>query len=340
MNRLAKGFTLIELMIAITLGMLVVAAGLSIYLSGQRSSSLQQGMSELQQNALFGLSVLTHDLRHINLNTVSVQKINNKTVGSGIVFSTENLPSSLSETNVGYLTKQDMVSGGTNEFSDQLLVQYMPQYSTSSTIESVDDVETQTVTTSSTMIDCEGRLINHSISAEGGEPSALMPVYVQRYYLSEMKRDGVSYSPKKYALYCDAGYYNSGDTSIQGLGSSGQQIMQNIDVFKVKLGVKTVESTLRYMTIDEYVELNNAVAESDNYYQVVSIEVAVLAKSTNPVGGNADIDDEQSFYLFGDSSSDSYGRVTLKDEQKTSSKYLRQVFSQVVAIRNTLGAVL
>lgn len=43
-----KGFTLIELMIAITLGLLISAAALMIFLSSQRSLAIQGGMGEIQ----------------------------------------------------------------------------------------------------------------------------------------------------------------------------------------------------------------------------------------------------------------------------------------------------
>ena len=91
-KRYTSGFTLIELMVALTLGLLIVAAGLAVFLSSSRSLGLQSGMSELQQNANFGLSLVTHDLRHTNLNTVSSQRVNNITNGSGVIFKKENLP--------------------------------------------------------------------------------------------------------------------------------------------------------------------------------------------------------------------------------------------------------
>lgn len=64
-----KGFTLIELMIAITLGLLISAAALMIFLSSQRNLAMQAGMGDIQQSTIFGLSSLTHDLRHANLDT-------------------------------------------------------------------------------------------------------------------------------------------------------------------------------------------------------------------------------------------------------------------------------
>ncbi len=85
-RRYTSGFTLLELMIALSLGLLIVAAGFAVFLSSQRSLGLQFGMGELQQNANFGLSLVTYDLRQTNLNTDSSQKVNNLVKGSGIIF--------------------------------------------------------------------------------------------------------------------------------------------------------------------------------------------------------------------------------------------------------------
>ncbi len=43
-RRYTSGFTLLELMIALSLGLLIVAAGFAVFLSSQRSLGLQFGM--------------------------------------------------------------------------------------------------------------------------------------------------------------------------------------------------------------------------------------------------------------------------------------------------------
>lgn len=45
-KRYTSGFTLMELMIALALGLLIVAAGLAVFLSSQRSLNLQSGMCD------------------------------------------------------------------------------------------------------------------------------------------------------------------------------------------------------------------------------------------------------------------------------------------------------
>lgn len=143
-----QGFTLIELMISIILGLLVIAAALAIFLSGQRSLNMQTGMSELQQNSIFGLSQLTHDLRHVNLNTTTTYQISKTTPGSGVIFNAINY----SGINTTYVTTENITSTNMNVNSDQLTIQYLP---------SMKD-----------MVNCEGTVLTDITT----------PV-VQRYYI-------------------------------------------------------------------------------------------------------------------------------------------------------------
>lgn len=346
-----QGFTLIELMVSIALGLLVVAAGLSLYLASQRSMSLQNGLGELQQNAIFGLSTLTYDLRHVNLNTASGERIHNKNLpGSGIVFSTASLPGNFSGVNANLLTDQEKDTGGTDIASDQLTIQFVPQYVAGTGV--VDDKGNQDPSdddvapiSTSNMFNCEGRRIETEADIRVTNP--IKPVIVQRYYIAEMKKGTASYSPKRYALYCDAGWYDpdaGAGATIQELGANGQQIIQNVDAFKVLLGVqnqdkndKAKDKDMRYLSIDQYNTLMSTITDPKDYWHVVSVNVAVIAHSSNPIGADPNINNDRVFNMFSSSGTSPYGVATLKPEQKTNSKFIREVFSQVVAFRNTLG---
>ena len=50
------GFTLIELMLALALGLVISAAAIFLFLTAQKSYSVQQGLSNVQDNANFGLN--------------------------------------------------------------------------------------------------------------------------------------------------------------------------------------------------------------------------------------------------------------------------------------------
>ena len=321
-----SGFTLIELMVALTLGLLIVAAGLAVFLSSSRSLGLQSGMSELQQNANFGLSLVAHDLRHTNLNTVSVQKINNIVNGSGIIFKKENLPAALqtiTDLETELVSLQDMDIDNTTGTSDRLTIQYSP--------------ETQSI------INCEGATVGTGVA-----PASNL-VIVQRYYLAASPQQ-IPGEPTTYSLYCDAGsYLKSAPTTISGLDVHGsnnaQQIMQRVDAFKVRLGVKNPSGQFRYMTINEYIDEMDDIRDAcatpivedtcaKTYLQVTSMEVGILSRSTGTIGADASLNTQTTFNLLG-------ADVTLdgsSGKDVINKKYLRQAVNQVVAIRNTLGA--
>ena len=58
-----KGMSLIELMIAITLGIFITAALVSLFVNSKQNYRLNENMSRLQENARFAVSFIARDLR-------------------------------------------------------------------------------------------------------------------------------------------------------------------------------------------------------------------------------------------------------------------------------------
>jgi len=63
MTNRQHGFSLVELMIAITLGLMLIGGVAQIFLSNKRAYNLQEEMSRLQENARFAAVTLTRDIR-------------------------------------------------------------------------------------------------------------------------------------------------------------------------------------------------------------------------------------------------------------------------------------
>ncbi|MDH0710404.1 PilW family protein [Acinetobacter johnsonii] len=298
-----QGLTLIELMVALVLGLLIVAAGLAVFLNAQRSMGFQTSMGDIQQNANFGLSMLTQDLRHANLNTPSSQQVNNKLVGSGIVFVNANLPSAVHTNTENRLTAQEANDDATGtKKSDQLTMQFKP------------DVR------GGSQFDCEGAAI------------VAGRTYVYRYYVDKLPNNQqIAGGLDRFGLYCDAGYYVDGSTSVVGLGENGQLIIQNVDAFRVRLLVKNPSGNLRYTTIDEYLALMPvSVVDEKQYVNVVGIELGLLVTSAQSIGADASLNTRTEYMIAGQ-------EVELQDNTNNG-KYLRQAITQVVGLRNTLGA--
>lgn len=318
------GFTLVELMISIVLGLIVIAAALAIFIGGQRALNVQQGMGGVQESAIFGLNQLTYFVRHANLNTTSDQKIGLNVEGSGIVFNTSNFPTTATNQSTGKFTRANEAAAVTGALaaSDSLTIQYMPNY---------------TVTTSgskvrfaSNMFDCEGNALTFSDETD----MDTQIVSVHRFYVARMPDAQQNASNTRYALYCDASFYDkAGKSNAQtnagrGISANGGVVMiPDIETFKVRLGVKNAAGQLRYMPINDYTALGSGGATVAE--RVVSVELGILVRSNESVGADGNIDATKSYNVAGTS-------VQMTTDN-TGTKHLREAYSQVVALRNAQG---
>lgn len=67
-RRLAGGFTLIELMIALLLGLLVMSAAIGIFLSNRQAYSATENLGRVQENVRFAFELMAHDIRRAGAN--------------------------------------------------------------------------------------------------------------------------------------------------------------------------------------------------------------------------------------------------------------------------------
>lgn len=272
---------MLELMIAMALGLLIIAAATGVFLAGQRSLATQSGASDLQQNAIFGIAQLTHDLRHINLNTTDTTVMKKNTLGAGVVFSSANLATGASITNItnNHITKVEAavnpVFAGIN--NDQLTIQFKPHI--------------------------KGLLQ----SCMGSELEA-NEVNIQRYFIQPMPQ-----GDNRFGLYCQA--QNSKDS----FANPPRLVIPDVEAFKVRFGTKN-GSNMQYKDI-------NGLTNND---EIISIEVGLIMRSTHNLGSsNSVINDGKMYRIAGQ-------EVKLINTSGTPT-YMREVFSQVVAIRNSSG---
>ena len=330
MKKKQIGFTLIELMISLALGLIVVAAAILLFLTGQKSVAMQKGVSELQDNANFGLNYITKDIRLTNLN-VKEAAINDQTPYGGVVLSSSNtepksnvyLSSAALDANLiskGNLTSNVVDSGGTAISSDQLVIQYLPQYT-------LDNKNTPTDETDDELVggfDCEGQELRFSKSAG-------LHMVVQRYFL-RTDNNKASNEGSPLALACDAGYYPiNAPTAITNYGGAGEIIMKRVDHFRVLLGVQSdvaAAASTPASTAHQYVSIKDYMAMTAPRPRILSIQLGALVRSTQSVGAEAAVKADQQFTVLDQ---------TVKLKTSTDPKYIRQVVSQTVALRNALG---
>ena len=312
------GFTLVELLIAIALGLIIAASATMLFLTGLKSQALQTGQSGLQDDANFGLNFILKDVRLSNLNTVQ-SGINDTTAYGGMVFSSSttggfnnsNLPIDVAET---LLSQSNLnLSNAQSVRSDQLTIQFLPQYIW-------DDKKTATTADDRWYggFDCEGTALE--FTRDQGRQ-----MVVQRYFLALDENVGNTEPNQPLALYCDAGYYAlEGDpTSITNFGEDPQIVLKRVDHFRVLYSIQN-GSNHRYVDANTYLQLDSPRP------RILSVQLGILMRSLQSVGRDNTFSDEQVFQVL-----DQALQITEPDENAP--KYVRQVVTQTIALRNTFG---
>ena len=66
-RRYTRGFSLVELMVAMVLGLLLTAAAVSLFSTNQRTFQLQQTMGQLQEQGQLAMRFINQDVRRLGL---------------------------------------------------------------------------------------------------------------------------------------------------------------------------------------------------------------------------------------------------------------------------------
>ena len=293
-----RGFTLIELMIALVLGSLIVAASIQVFINANQSLAFQQSSANIQNSGLFGIDYIVRDLRRANIDSNSAA-MTIDTLHGGIVFNNKNI-SKATMTDVGsinaLLTKSSIgPSNFKNLKSDQIVIQYK--------------------NTIGSQFNCEGVKVL---------PNQFV---VQRYFLKEEKAAATADQYRPLSLRCKATVYTGDSATSLDLSGDGEMLIPNVDHLRVLLGVARdnpvkdgVMDDFLYVSPSEYIKLIDKP-------QIVSIQLGILVRSPESVANGTEL---TKFTVL-----DLQNKELLTDPDK--SKYLRQVITQTVALRNGFG---
>ena len=314
MNDHQVGFTLIELMISLVLGLIVSAAVIQVYLINVKTSSIQASGSELQDASVFGLQQLEKSIRLANLGNPTT-RIDGTTPNGGIVLTGLNIGVPNAPTpypNTGYLTRRagDTAVGtngwtgisNTNTDSDQLTIQY-------------------TNITGAPMIDCEGAT------------AAVNDIVIERYFVRLATSNTSTTAIKDLVLACDAGRVNktggiatfTSSPDSRNFGQAGQEFIVNVDQFKVLLGAQYTTGTnagqLIYLPSSAY-----SLITTPDKAAITAVKIGLIVHGSTPIIGSA----EQSEFAL-------LGQLPANNKLKTDSsskKKVRSTYETTTLLRN------
>ncbi|ENV85677.1 PilW family protein [Acinetobacter radioresistens] len=305
------GFTLVELMVAMTIGLLVSAAALQLFIGGAITARLQEANAQLQDSGVFGIGYIAQDIRLANYGNVSNPELNDTATWGGIVLTGDatsgNLP--FASVNSSWLSHSEGDNGWSGlsnvdaGASDQLTIQFIAP---------------------NDMTNCEGE----NVSA--GD------YIIQRYFLRKDMTTGAAATD--YVLACDANKKptatgNPGvlsDIKEFGGASLGEAIIPRVDYVRFYLGTR-IGNKFAYYTINQYRDAATAAraaTPAKAVPRILSVKIVTLVRSRDKINSK-DIDAATQSFDFPD--------IEGVKANDTTSKYIRRMYSTTIAIRNAMG---
>ena len=315
------GFTLVELMVALALGLLISAAAIQLFLGGLLTSRMQQANAELQNSGVFGLDYVARDLRLANYINTDFPELNEQTPWGGVVLTART--AALSNANIPIPAAAPFISQGLLSHSPGDTVSTVAnEWQGLSNVSLASDQLAIQFVAPNAMVNCEGA------NVQAGD------YVIQRYFVR--RADAAATTGTDYGLACDANTPTptatpavAEPTTIAGFGGAGELIMPRVDHFTVQLGVRNEAGNMAYYTINQYrtaAAAARAALPPAEPPRIVSVKMAVLVRSTDNTRNN-DIDLTRSINILNQN-------VTLTD---TTNRFARRVYSTAVTFRNGLG---
>jgi type IV pilus assembly protein PilW len=331
-RRLGRGFSLIELMISLTIGLVIAVAAMSAYLGTASASKMTDAQSRMNEDGQAALNLLTSQLRLAGANPVQANRANafrhnpvfNSTYvgGTSTAYGTSTLAAigvSVSpvtytmasfalrgcDGTFGSITSAVDISsltcaGGTTTLPDSIAVSYeADRYNTIST-------------STGRATDCVGGSLPTASAtfSSGVSTTATWAVADNRFYVKS-SAGGIP------SLYC------------KGAASLEQPLVENVEDMQLQYGVVSTTANSPTATVAGYLTADGVITETnmallasdaDRWGRVITVRICVVVRSETPVAPDA--------------ASASYTKCDGSTDSSKTDLRLRRAYSTTVVLRN------
>lgn len=307
-----RGFTLIELMISLVLGLLITAAVIQIYITMVRTKTIQLSGSDVQDASVFGIQSLESTLRLANLGSNIPTNINDESVGTGVVISNTNVWG-ITDISNNLLTNStgDTVSSGDGAWTGLSDIATSTAFDATGTTDIGTGSDQLTIQykniTGEQLHDCEG----NGVSAND--------IVIERYFIRPSTNTNYGN-----VLACDAGRIDPVAKKVTNFASKnapsarkGDEYILNVNQFKVLLGTQSADGKMAYYTPHDYRAL------SGTKPSIVAVKIGLIVRGSKPLINNQQ---QETFKLFG-------AQQTLTTAAKAT-KYIRKPYESTTMLRN------
>ena len=323
------GVTLVELMIALAIGLLVTVAMLKVYVDASRMYRFNEGLARIQENGRFALEFIRRDARVAGFwgcysdatltNGVSATSDAYINVGAGHITGTSD----------DGLNSSDSITFRSATGSGALVTSGMSGTGDSVTVESVGALSTNTAVLIS---DCEdgdlfqvtgiaGTALAHAAGANANVSPNLNKAYAAGARVYEARE----------ATFCIAPGADPAQPALRRLvnptpgqtcASNGDELLEGIENMQILYGEDTdadADGANGDGTANRYVAFGASGLDID---RIVSVRISLLARSLNN-----NLTTAPSPYTFNG----------IAVTPASTDKYLRKVFTTTITLRNKAG---
>ena len=339
MNTAQNGFTLIELMIALVLGLLISAAALQIFYTTSVNSNRQKAGSQIQNNAVFGIDDFSKHLRRANYgansNTTSAYYLNHLTPQGGVVLTRPTSTTKTTGTPPNTTTVTTWVGSNLNGLKNGSSALPTTILSANAPTNSASNLTTNT---KSDQLTIQYQAYQNDMFTCNGEKIDKDDYVIERYFV----RNDTTVTPNSLGLACASLIYTYDEAlaTTTGIDVSadlanftgiGTIVIPNVDYFRVLLGTTAQDD---FAADPTSLALVYQPLPSDPTTlagrRIVSVQVGLLVHSDTPTVSKQE------------NSSLRFNVLDRRDQQlnptaSNGSKYLRNVYETTTLIRNARG---
>ena len=269
----SQGFTLVELMVSMTIGLGLLSGLMAMYVGSNESDQVRRELNDMDANATVALRQLRKTIQHAGYATVSIKALNKSfyTESDGDLTDTVDknplcrdggklIVSGLAGAR-GLLNPPAALAGYTkdNNTGDVMTVMYRPDNPDKGYLFS-DCAIGRYTTGSSTFVQDDARLVACSTDTTATENNGMPDPKDAKVYSAFYLRQ-LSGSPKQLVCY-----------GSRSMDSDPHVIADNIDNLQFRYGVRTADQT-EYKKADEIT--------SEEWLTINSVQIAILVGSEN-----------------------------------------------------------
>ena len=334
-----NGFTLIELMISLVLGLLISAAALQIFYTTSVNNNRQKAGSQIQDNAVFGIDDFSKHLRRANYgansNTTSAYYLNHLTPQGGVVLTRPTSTTKTTGTSPDTTTVTTWVGSNLNGLKNGSSALPTTILSANAPTNSASNLTTNT---NSDQLTIQYQAYQDDMFTCDGEEIDKDDYVVERYFV----RNDTTVTPNSLGLACASLTYTYDEVlatttgidvsaDLADLTGNGTIVIPNVDYFRVLLGTTAQDD---FAADPTSLALVYQPLPSDPMTlagrRIVSVQVGLLIRSDTPTVSKQE------------NSSLRFNVLDRRNQQlnpaaNSGSKYLRNVYETTTLIRNARG---